>query len=110
MNRNQLILEIVKHDKTFSIMHIQGKELWVGKCIHCNTKIAVDSGGNLVSATIEHIVPKNHGGTDDLENLSLACKECNQSKGYRLDNKNRNNHKLLEVIERLQKRKAQRQR
>ncbi|HEY2383109.1 MAG TPA: HNH endonuclease [Terriglobia bacterium] len=26
---------------------------------------------------IEHIVPKSHGGSDDLDNLALACIDCN---------------------------------
>lgn len=31
--------------------------------------------------TIDHIVPKSRGGTDDLENLQLAHAACNQRKG-----------------------------
>jgi len=33
---------------------------------------------------IEHIVPKIHGGTDDLDNLALACIDCNLHKGTNL--------------------------
>jgi 5-methylcytosine-specific restriction endonuclease McrA len=33
---------------------------------------------------IEHITPKQHGGTDDLSNLALACFHCNQHKGPNL--------------------------
>lgn len=33
---------------------------------------------------IEHIIAKQHGGTDDLENLALACFYCNQHKGPNL--------------------------
>jgi hypothetical protein len=33
---------------------------------------------------IEHIIPKIHGGTDDLENLALACIDCNLHKGPNL--------------------------
>jgi hypothetical protein len=33
---------------------------------------------------IEHIVPRQHGGTDDPENLALACPECNYHKGTNL--------------------------
>ena len=32
---------------------------------------------------IEHIVAKQHGGSDDLENLALACHRCNLYKGPR---------------------------
>jgi len=33
---------------------------------------------------IEHITPKIHGGTDDLDNLALACIDCNLHKGPNL--------------------------
>lgn len=29
---------------------------------------------------IDHIIPQNHGGTDDLDNLQCMCKHCNRSK------------------------------
>jgi len=32
----------------------------------------------------EHIIAKQHGGSDDLENLSLACSQCNAIKGPNL--------------------------
>lgn len=30
---------------------------------------------------VEHIVPKKHGGGDELDNLALACIDCNLHKG-----------------------------
>ena len=33
---------------------------------------------------MEHIVAKQHGGTDDVENLALACHRCNLRKGPNL--------------------------
>ena len=33
--------------------------------------------------TIDHIVPRKHGGTDHIENLWLLCQACNSSKGVR---------------------------
>jgi len=38
----------------------------------------------LASLHIEHIVPKKHGGSDDLDNLALACIDCNLHKGPNL--------------------------
>jgi hypothetical protein len=38
----------------------------------------------LAALHVEHIVPKVHGGTDDLENLALACIDCNLHKGPNL--------------------------
>jgi 5-methylcytosine-specific restriction endonuclease McrA len=33
---------------------------------------------------IEHIIPRQHGGSDDEENLALACPDCNLLKGPNL--------------------------
>jgi len=33
---------------------------------------------------VEHIVPKKHGGTDEPDNLALACVDCNLHKGTNL--------------------------
>ncbi len=33
---------------------------------------------------IEHIIPRKHGGTDDVDNLALACIDCNLHKGPNL--------------------------
>lgn len=33
---------------------------------------------------VEHIVPRKHGGSDDLQNLALACLHCNLHKGPNL--------------------------
>jgi 5-methylcytosine-specific restriction endonuclease McrA len=38
----------------------------------------------LASLHIEHIIPKMHGGSDDLNNLALACIDCNLHKGPNL--------------------------
>jgi hypothetical protein len=33
---------------------------------------------------VEHIIPQKHGGTDDMDNLCLACYKCNAHKGHDL--------------------------
>ena len=38
----------------------------------------------LATLHIEHIVPRIHGGDDDLDNLALACIDCNLHKGTNL--------------------------
>jgi hypothetical protein len=38
----------------------------------------------LATLHIEHITPKIHGGTDDIDNLALACIDCNLHKGTNL--------------------------
>ncbi len=33
---------------------------------------------------VEHIIPRQHGGSDNAANLCLACRECNAAKGPNL--------------------------
>lgn len=33
---------------------------------------------------LDHVVPEFHGGPSTADNLVLACRPCNRSKGYRL--------------------------
>ena len=43
------------------------------KCIYC--------GKENVPLEIEHIIPKSRGGTNRIDNLGIACHNCNQTKG-----------------------------
>ena len=38
----------------------------------------------LAALQIEHVIPKKHGGSDDPDNLALACIDCNLSKSSNL--------------------------
>jgi 5-methylcytosine-specific restriction endonuclease McrA len=38
----------------------------------------------IASLHLEHIIPKVHGGGDDISNLALACIDCNLHKGTNL--------------------------
>lgn len=59
------------------IAHHQRKKLrkklkqTVGFCIYCG----------LDADTLDHLIPKARGGTDDPGNLALACSSCNALKG-----------------------------
>lgn len=45
-------------------------------CEYCNT----DERWQLILFTIDHVVPLAEGGTDEMENLALACFHCNRKK------------------------------
>jgi hypothetical protein len=51
------------------------------RCEYCQLRQA-DS--LLAALYVEHIIPRKHGGTDDPENLALACIDCNLHKGPNL--------------------------
>lgn len=40
--------------------------------------------GDTDDLTCDHIVPLVRGGTNELENLTIACRRCNSSKGHKL--------------------------
>ena len=48
------------------------------RCEYCGLR---EEQSPLAALHIEHILPKKHGGTDDLDNLALACIDCNLHKG-----------------------------
>lgn len=101
------MLAIVATDATFARATVRGAECWVGKCIHCNARITVALSGETLG-TIEHIAPRTHGGTDDVENLALACARCNAEKGVRHDPRRRDDPRRLELVEALRARRRAR--
>jgi hypothetical protein len=50
-------------------------------CEYCNLH---QDDSPLAALHLEHVIPKVHGGTDDLGNLALACIDCNLHKGTNL--------------------------
>jgi 5-methylcytosine-specific restriction endonuclease McrA len=45
------------------------------QCAYCGTR---------ANLTIDHVLPRSHGGRDAWENLITACQSCNTRKGNRL--------------------------
>lgn len=50
------------------------------RCRYCRVPLA-DEGPQSLKPIIEHWVPKSRGGSNDLSNLVLACKFCDNAKG-----------------------------
>lgn len=48
-------------------------EKWERRCVYC--------GKTGVALQVEHIVPRNRGGSNRVSNLTLACDPCNRKKG-----------------------------
>jgi 5-methylcytosine-specific restriction endonuclease McrA len=84
--RHLLLLAAAVTDSTFERTLLDGQRVWVGKCLHCGSKLVVaDDGRAMGKATLEHIAPQAQGGTNDLQNLAVACARCNRQKGTRHD-------------------------
>lgn len=50
-----------------------------GLCCYCSGKMTLKLGRHN-TATVEHILPRSHGGKDHF-NRSAACLDCNQERG-----------------------------
>lgn len=106
-----LLLWCAATDRTYSLVDIRGVAALAGKCIHCNTTLCIGLDGVPLScATVEHIVPRVHGGGDDLDNLAIACARCNAEKGIRHDHKPWSDPALQALISTLKARRAARAR
>jgi hypothetical protein len=51
------------------------------RCEYCRTRQEVEQ---VRTYHIDHVVALQHGGTDDADNLALACSHCNWHKGTNL--------------------------
>lgn len=51
-----------------------------GKCGYCGIDLI---GRKRIFVTIDHIFPQSKGGCNGVENLILACRTCNLSKGVK---------------------------
>lgn len=50
-------------------------------CHYCGVKLTVGiSGFNPTGLSIDHVVPIRDGGSDEMDNLVLACRQCNLEK------------------------------
>jgi hypothetical protein len=52
-----------------------------GRCEYCRLPDWLD---HLDPFHLEHVLPRQHGGTDTAENLAWACSRCNRRKGTNL--------------------------
>lgn len=65
------------------------------RCEYC--KLHQDDSP-LAALHVEHIIPKFHGGTDDLDNLALACIDCNLHKGPNLTGVDPETNRVTELF------------
>lgn len=105
--RHLLLLAAAVTDSTFERITIDGQRAWIGKCLHCGSKLVVrDDGRAMGDATLEHIWPQTRGGGNDLHNIAVACARCNREKGKRHDHKKGEN--LDDIVVTLKARREQR--
>lgn len=55
-------------------------------CGYCGGAMSrdVDRQVDPAGATVDHVIPRSEGGSDDPDNLQAAHRGCNQAKGVRI--------------------------
>ncbi len=54
----------------------QGRGTFFCVCFHCGERIP-----GRAHMTVEHIIPRSRGGTNQMQNLRPACHDCNNGRG-----------------------------
>jgi 5-methylcytosine-specific restriction endonuclease McrA len=54
---------------------LKRKATGTAPCFYCGKLLTCNN------LTIDHFIPKSKGGTNEIQNLRLACKRCNSDKG-----------------------------
>ena len=78
-----------------SQIRAQVRERAQNACEYCHLH---QDDSPLAALHIEHIIPKIHGGSDDIENLALACIDCNLHKGTNLTGIDPDTNELTELF------------
>lgn len=68
-----------KHISAKLRAHIHRRDRW--RCRYCGWQLRVEDGGDV---TLDHVVPRSRGGSNDDWNLVTSCAYCNRRKGDRL--------------------------
>lgn len=84
MDTARMMNRIARTDSTFTLRD----GMWTGKCLICGGPLRFDAATG-EGATIEHIVPRSLGGTNELGNLGITHPRCNGEKGRRWDPRKR---------------------
>lgn len=66
------------------------------RCEYCQLR---QQDSPLAALQIEHIIPKKHGGSDEVENLALACIDCNLRKGPNLTGIDPETGEIIELFD-----------
>ena len=62
-------------------------EIQNGLCFYCSRRVnKLVKHVKKLTATIDHIIPLSRKGDSSLENVLMACSECNHNRGSRMTN------------------------
>ncbi|HEX7362262.1 MAG TPA: HNH endonuclease signature motif containing protein [Bryobacteraceae bacterium] len=65
------------------------------RCEYCH----LPAGFYPLTFHLDHVIPRQHGGATELENLALACLHCNRHKGPNLAGLDPSDGKLVQLFD-----------
>ena len=101
--------DLMRHvAETNSTFILRGR-FWAGRCLICGGPLCFEERTG-DGATLEHILPRSLGGTNDLRNLGIAHMRCNSEKGRHWDPRRRHQAQQDRYVALLQRLLAERER
>lgn len=79
-NNRKYLRKIIANVYNAKYIRVRLAEAQNWKCCWCGCN-TTGSYGLKHSATTEHVIPRSNGGTDDVDNLAMACSKCNHKRG-----------------------------
>ena len=73
----------------------QARERAGGRCEYCRLPDRIELAGPF---HLEHVIARQHRGTDDLSNLAWACSRCNRHKGTNLSGVDPDSRKVVSLF------------
>ena len=79
MDLEEQIGQLRGRRKRYRVIFVRDKGICQIRYPECKVQVPFEDG------TIDHIIPWSHGGTNDWDNMQLACQPCNAEKGSKYD-------------------------
>ena len=77
-NEKKAALAFKTAKKVYKRTRLAEAQNW--RCCWCGTD-TIPEPNKRNSVTLEHILPKSQGGSDEMDNLAAACAHCNSRRG-----------------------------
>lgn len=65
------------------------------RCEYCHA----DERWQFIRFTIDHILPRSVGGSDNVDNLALACRNCNERRGNRREGRDPETKQITPIFD-----------
>lgn len=79
-NQYWIVLKVWQNKYRISVL----SERQNHRCCWCGERTN-NTPNSRKQASVEHVLPRAHGGTDDMDNLVMACRSCNTKRADKME-------------------------